>query len=364
MAFSPDELSNIANAKLETYLDKGTVFKQYVQNKPMLKAFNDAAKSFVGGKEAVSFAVKAGRSGNGLTGYTGDDQVGYYNPTGIKRARFPWKEHHLGIVVTHTELKTDGIDVDENGSDQTTSEMSGREVNTLANLLDEKMDTMGEDYAYSLDLLIHGDGSTDAKALAGIRSIILDNPAVGSTGNIDRTANVWWRNRARTAAYQTQTGQSTDGPITSATSGGGALIQYMQEEERRRTKFKSGGSNILRFCGSDFIGAVEKEFRANGFYSQTGWGVGSSTDGAMKDVKFDGVPLVYDPTMDDLGYNKRMYVLDVSSTGIQLLYMDGQRMKKHNPARPYDRYVWYQGLTMTGVMVARQLNACGVYDIA
>jgi hypothetical protein len=48
----------------------------------------------------------------------------------------------------------------------------------------------------------------------------------------------------------------------------------------------------------------------------------------------------------------------------RLLYMDGQRMKKHNPARPYDRYVMYNGITMTGVMIAKQLNTSGVYDIA
>ena len=49
--------------------------------------------------------------------------------------------------------------------------------------------------------------------------------------------------------------------------------------------------------------------------------------------------------------------------GLRLLYMDGQRMKKHAPARPYDRLVMYNGITMTGVMVARQLNTSGVYDI-
>jgi hypothetical protein len=44
--------------------------------------------------------------------------------------------------------------------------------------------------------------------------------------------------------------------------------------------------------------------------------------------------------------------------------MDGQRMQKHNPARPYDRYVMYNGITTTAVMVAKQLNTSAVYDIA
>ena len=109
MAFTADEVANINNASLENYIDKGTVWKQNVQNKPMLAAFNENAGRFSGGNENVSFAVKSGQGGGSLVGYSGDDVVSYYNPTGIKRARFPWKEHHIGIVVTHTELKTDAI---------------------------------------------------------------------------------------------------------------------------------------------------------------------------------------------------------------------------------------------------------------
>ena len=117
MPFTSDEIANINNAVLETFIDRGTVFKQNVANKPMLEAFNAAAGKFTGGKDNVSFAVKAGQGGGSLQGYSGDDQVSYYNPTGIKRARFPWKEHHIGMVVTMTELKIDGINVTEDGAD-------------------------------------------------------------------------------------------------------------------------------------------------------------------------------------------------------------------------------------------------------
>lgn len=361
MPFTADELANINNAALENYIDKGTVWKQNVANKPMLDAFNRSAGRFSGGKENVSFAVKAGQGGGSLQGYTGDDQVGYYNPTGIKRARFPWKEHHIGIVVTHTELKTDGIDVvDTDGND--TRSMDGREEHALANLLDEKMDTLGEDYAFSLDRLIHGDGSSDAKALAGIASIILDNPTAGSTGGLSRVANTWWRNRAATTAHAGAGGQ---GPITSNPANGGALIEFMDQEVRARSKYKNGSTRVRYFAGSAFIDAYKKELRANGNYTLNGWGAGRGTpDGSMEDPKHAGIPLEWDPTLDDLGLSKRCYALDMGKTGIRLLYMDGQRMKKHNPARPYDRYVMYNGITMTGVMIAKQLNTSGVYDIA
>lgn len=354
MSFTADEITNINNAVLETFIDKGTVFKQFVANKPMLDAFNAAAGRFAGGKDNVSFAVKAGQGGGSLQGYTHDDAVGYYNPTGIKRARFPWKEHHVGIVVTHTELKVDGIDISNDGN---TSNMDGREEQALANLLEEKMDTLGEDYAASLDTLIHGDGTADTKALAGIRSLILDNPAAGTTGSIGRVANSWWRNRARTAT-------AAGGNITSSTADGGALIAVLESEYRQLSRYKQGQTRWKMFAGSDWIDAYLKEIRANGKYSETGFRADGVVDGGMSQAKFKGIDIMYDPTLDSLSLAKRCYWLDMGRTGVRLLYMDGQRMKKHTPQRPYDRYVMYNGLTMTGVMIAKQLNTSGVYDIA
>lgn len=361
MPFTPEEIANINNSTLETYVDRGTVWKQDVVNKPMLAAINKKAGKFVGGKDNVSFAVGSQYGGGSLSGYSHDDQLNHYNPTGTKRVRFPWKEHFIGTQITMTELKTDGIDVIEDGSDQTTSAMSGREKQALANLLDEKTDKLGADYTLGLEGLVHEDGSSDVKAIAGIKSLIFDSPAVGSTGGLSRVANTWWRNRAATSAYAAAGGQDE---ITSSTANGGALIEFLDKEKRQLAKYRNGRSRWYWFAGSDFIDAYKKELRANGYYTQTGWRSSGAPDGSMDDPNHSGEPIVYDPYMDDNGMVKRCYVLDLGKGGIRLLYMDGQRMKKHNPARPYDRMVMYNGISMTGVMVAKQLNTSGVYDIA
>lgn len=359
MAFTADEIANINNSALENYIDKGKVWAQNVANKPMLAAFNAAAGKFSGGKDNVSFGVKSGQGGGTLAGYSGDDQLNFYNPVGTKRARFPWKEHHIGMVVTHTELKIDGINVVEDGSDQSTNEMDGREEHALADILDEKNETLGEDYAFSLDRLIHGDGSSDAKALAGIASIILDVPGVGSTGGLSRVANPYWRNRAATVANGLAGGQ---GAITVNTANGGALIEFLEQEWLQLSKFRKGSTKYKIFAGSDFIAGYRKEMRANGFYTNNG--LKGGVDGAQGPLSWHEVPVEWDPTLDDIGLSKRCYVIDMSKSGVRLLYMDGNRMKKHNPARPYDRMVMYNGITMTGVMVAKQLNTSAVYDIA
>jgi hypothetical protein len=75
-----------------------------------------------------------------------------------------------------------------------------------------------------------------------------------------------------------------------------------------------------------------------------------------------GKAIEYDPTLDNLSLSKRMYSIDFR--GLYLMYMQGEKMKRANPARPYDRYVMYKALTTTAVLVAQQLNTSGVYDIA
>lgn len=355
MPLTAAQLTDINNATYETFLNKGKVLSQYIQSKPLLKALDGAAGSFAGGKDTVAFNVKAGQGGGALQGYSGDDRLTFYNPTGIKRVRYTWKEHHIGKQITHTELKENGIDVIESGTDQSTANMSGREAHALANILDEKNEMMAEDYAVSMNSLLWGDGSSDSKALAGIQSLIFDDEDAGTTGGLSRVNYAWWRNRAFTAT-------SAGGEITSSTSNGGALIQFMDEEERQRTRYKTPGSKIIRLCGSDFLNAYMTEMRANGYYSMTGFK--GTQDGSMGNVAHNGVALQYDPTLDDLGYSKRCYTLDIGRNGIRLMYMDGQRRKKHNPARPYDRLVLYNGVTTTAVLVAKQLNTSGVYDIA
>lgn len=360
MSFTAQELANIFNATLDNYLHKGQVFKQNVQNKPMLKAFDESAGTFSGGKGNISLAVKSGQGGGSLSGYTHDDVVGFHNPATTKRVNFPWKEHHIGLGITHTELKIDGITVIEDGADQNTSEKEGREEFALANLLDEKLDDFGEDYAVSLNSLIHGDGTADAKALAGIGSLLVEAPAAGTStiGGLGQAANSWWANRAATAVNNSAGGQDA---ITSSTTGGGALLNFLQKEIRQLNRYAQGGVRRRNFAGSDFIDALEKETRANGYYSMTGFEKGPRSD--MGDAKIlGGVPVVYDPTLDDLGLSKRCYSIDMRR--IRLYYMKGEKMKKTMPARPYDRYVMFRGITSTCVMGAQQLNTSGIYDIA
>lgn len=359
MPFTAAQLADQHNAAMGFWLDhRKKAQSQNLSNKPMLAAFEQRAKERVtGGNGEIIVKVKAGTGGLTLQGYTGDDQVQYGNPTGLRSARYLWKEHHIGMVITHTELKMDGIEVVEtNGTERTVDHAEG-ELIKLADLYEEKLDMMGEDFDYAKDRLLHGDGTADPKSLAGIFSLLTEAPAAGMTGNLSRVLNPWWRNRAATAANAAAGGQ---GAITSSPTNGGALIAFLQGEKRRRTRFAGSGANVTYFAGSDWIAAYENELRANGTYTMTGFR--GTQDAAMGGLKFDGDPVVWDPTLDDMGMSKRAIAIDFKQ--ISLEYLKGQREKKHHPSRPYDRYVLYNGITTTCALIARQLNTSGIYDIA
>ena len=369
MAFSAPELENIANAALDYYFNRGEAFQQALQARPLVRIFDaGSAKTFPGGKGNISLAIQgaygAGGVNDKLKGYTHTDTVVFFNPTNIKRVNYPWREMHIGIELSYTELKIDGISVtSEFGA---TSEHSGRDATVLVNLWENKLFDFGERYSRSLNDLLWGDGSTDAKAIAGIRSIITDNPATGTVGGFDRAVagNEFWRNRAYTTAMGTAvTGTPAlakwgGAPITSNPANGGTLWQKLQSEGRQLRRYGAKPNTFL--AGSDFIGALEIEMRSNGYYTQSGFK--GSQDGAMGPVLFDGTSIQYDPTLDDLGYSKRAYWFD--SRHIYLMKMSSEWRRVHNPARPVDQFILARSVTSTGQMIAQQCNGALVIDIA
>lgn len=369
-ALAQAQLDYIANAALDFYLNKDTAYAQTIQSRPLLGAMESGAKSFPGGKGKISVAVKAAYGAGGvndsLAGYTADDTVTFFNPSNLTRMNYDWREHHIGISLTYTELKHDGISVASDlGALTGTSEHSGRDATVLINMWKDKLEDFGERTARSLNSYVWGDGTADAKGLHGLRNFLVADPTIGTVGGVNRATagNEWVRNRARTAAFGTKVTATPalavhgGGAVTSNPANGGALWQVLQAEKRQLTRY--GGNPTKFYAGSDFIGALETEMRANGYYRQNGFK--GAQDGAMGPVLFDGVTVEYDPTLDDLGFAKRGYWFDPRH--IYLMKMTGEWKKVHNPARPENKFVLYRSVTYTGQMVAHQLNSGLVIDI-
>jgi hypothetical protein len=348
LSFTAQELNNIANAALDFHV-RGPAFDQSIQEKPLLKALKSGQETFPGGKDYITWPLK-GVHTTTIAGFTHDDSVGYANPANIKRGQASWYEIHAGISFTGTELKKDGISIVDSLNGAETSEHTDREVTVLTGLLEDKLQDMTEGVTEGMNLMCWRDGTQDAKVVPGIFSFILDAPTTGTTFGIDRAANSWFRNRA-SLAIASNSGTWAAQPVS----------RVLQQEMRQLRRYQ-GMKPTNFFAGSDFLDALEMELRTNGTFTQDGWAKTGSIDLAVADLKFKGVSIAYDPTLDELSKAKYLYALDLKN--IKLKVMDGEDMKQHTPARPEDKYVYYRAVTWTGGMLAKGLRGCGVYSIA
>lgn len=347
MAFSAQELENITNAAIDFHMERGKVTSQTLQDKPFYRAMRAKQKTFPGGKENITLRVK-GVYTSTIMGYTHDDTVTYANPANLKTASYPWKEIHSGIGLTLTELKKDGISIVDTATGKGEVRHDQRELTALANLLDDKLEDMTEGTDRGMNEMFWKDGTQDAKQAPGLRSFVLNDPTTAVTvGGIDQSTNTWWRNRASLA-------------INASTAANQNLVNELQAEFRQLRRY--GSPKHIFLAGSDFLDALEKELRSKGDYTQDGWANKGRIDASIADIAFKGVAIDYDPTLDDMSLAKYGFVIDTKS--IFPMVMEGEDMKRHNPARPETKYVLYRALTWTGGFVCRQRNTSGVYSIA
>lgn len=347
MAFTAQELNNIANAVLDFHI-RGKVESQVIQDRPLYNDLHKNVKKFGGGKEYVTGRAK-GTYTSSMQGYSHDDEQAYGNPANIKEWQAKWYEVGSGIAVTHTELKKAGVHVVDtesvvNGSSQ--SQASDQELYALTSLLEDKYEDLDEGSKRSFAEMLWRDGTQDAKALPGILSFILDAPTTGVTFGIDRAANSWWRNRASVS-------------IDSSTASNQNLVNTLQKEFRQLRRYAAPKHKF--YAGSDFMDAFEKELRSKGNYTLEGWANQKMIDASVADIAFKGIMIQYEPLLDDLGRSKYGYVLDMNA--IKLMPMENEDWKLHQPARPAEKYVLYRALTWTGALCANRLNTSGVYAI-
>lgn len=344
MPFTAAEIENTFNAAIDFHAKKGTVKSQSLQDKPLLKFVRNSKKTFPGGKEFITLRAKWDYTTT-PQGIAGDDTVLYGNPTNIKTAYYPWMFIHSGIQFTKHELAKNGITVSESGE---TSVKSDAEMIQLANVIEDKIDDMEEGTDRGMNVMYWRDGTQDALEIPGITSFILDNPASATVvAGIDQVANPKWRNRANVGFAQ----GSTPSDLT--------VTNLLQKEMRQLRRY--GGKPNKGLCGSDFLDWMEKEVRSKGNFTLDGWAKGSPIDMGTADLAFKGVEFEYDPTLDDLGKSKYLYLLD--SRTIREMPLEGENWQKHTPARPEDKYVYFRAKTYMGGLVCDQRNANGVYSI-
>lgn len=350
-AYTATEVEAIAARLLDHYA-KNPPKDSATYNKPTFDRLVAKKKTFGATKGEISLPVRLthGNAGtnDGVVGIGPGDKLNFYNPSNDRRATYTRRKHHIGIEMTEDELEDYGIEiVDEMGK---TSGDSTSAHPQLVAALKSKSEDFNEQHDEKMNTLLWGDGSADSQAMAGIRSIILDNPAAGTVGGLSCALNARWRNSAYTSS-------SANGAITSATTGGGALIQVLQKDLRQLERY---GSKVdLRPSGSDFLDALETELRANGTYYERG--TGGEHDIYIDSIKIKNQVFYYDPELDNISREKYSYAL--CTKDLHLHVREGMWKKVRNPARPYDQFVIHKSLVTTCQLAADKLNGMAVYQI-
>lgn len=344
MPFTMEQVQNVANAALDFYSPKGTPKDQHIQDKPLLSRLRRKQKSIPGGKGRVDLPIVL-ETVSQLQGFEYDDEVSYGSPAKIRRVSAPYRLFHVGISITMHELLHDGISVSNSTDGKTKVEHTQREATMLANLMEHKVRDMQEGFDKGLNELFWRDGTQSALAFPGVIGWVVDTPTSATViGGVDQLANPKWRNRA--------TLNITLGDTTGASQ---AVLRTLDFELPQLRRY--GGKPSVGFAGSDMIDRIKAEWRAQGTFTQTGFK--KDQDLATGDATFDNIPLFYDPTLDDLGYQKRLYLLDESA--LVPFVVEGEDEKAHTPSRPENKYVFYQAKTWVGGMIANRRNGCGVY---
>lgn len=350
MAVTLSVASDIANMAL-TYFVRGKVFEQTTQKKPLLKWLRDNQETFPGGKDNISTAVQGvfmSDTSTFFAGYSEADALTFTQGDNVLRAAYAWKEVFAGFVVSWTELKKDGITIVD-GTDSV-KEHSKVELTRLTSIYKARLKNFAESWARRMNTMLWADGSQDSKQCPGILSILTDATATGTTGGLSRATYAWWRHRAKIGANKL-TASATDQTLT----------RTLRSEITQLTRY--GGAPNKALCGSAFIDALALEVQGKGIYTQEGFTNKGKTDLGMAQISMMGLGnFEYDPTLDDLGFSKRCYVMD--SNTLRLRPMEGEDNKTLDPVRPYDQLVFLKGMTWTGGLECIQLNGQGVYEVA
>lgn len=337
-------------AAILQHFERGKTLAQTVQDRPLLQMLVDNQKTFPAGLQYISEPVQGyfmSDTPGFLQGYTEDQALVFNQAQNILRVQYPWKEVAASLIISFTELKKDGITITDH---QEESEHSGREIDILTDVLENRIEDFDESWDRTINLMYWQDGTQDALKVPGLQSILLDVSNQGTTGGLSRSNFYWWQNRSLVGVNKLVASPSDQ-----------TLTRRLRSELRQLRRY--GGKPTKAFCGSGFIDSLELEVSEKGVYTMEGFAKEGKNDMGMAKIRMLGLgTFEYDPTMDDLGWGKRCVILDPRR--LRKRPMTGEDAKVSTAERPYQYMVWLHTKTHTAALECTQLNTLGVYEVA
>jgi hypothetical protein len=348
MPFNAEQISYAGKAAMD-YIVKKAPEDLYNTDRPLLKLLNGNKQSFPGAKQYINEKLRTTNDSN-FQWFGPDEEVSYNRKRTLSEANFSWGSAHDGFALTEEELLQNYISVtDDRNAAPTTSEK-----HQFVNLITENTETLKLGFSEKLDYELHLDGTQDPDAVPGLDLLVSTTPTTGTVGGIDRASVTAWRNYAEV-------------DISVATPGN--LLARMEVAHRTITRVGGNAPNII-LAGSKFIDAYRADVVATSTINVNSGSSGAKIDGGVQATSFKGIPLVWDPVMDDLqaalnptvDWDKRAYFLNTRF--LKLRPAQGQDMVVRRPPRVYNRYTHYWGLTWRGAMTITRPSANAVISIA
>jgi hypothetical protein len=351
MAFSAEQVAYAGQASIDLYEKKKPVDLINTE-RPLLKALQRTKRTFPGAKQYIHEQLRTSNDSN-FQWFGPDGVVTYNRKRTLDGADFPWGSAHDGFGLTEEELLQNGISM----TDTRSAKPTASEKVAFVNLMNENLETLDLGFMEKFDYELHLDGTQDAESVAGLDLLIATDPTSGTVGGIDRSvsANTFWRNQV-----------ALDIPVTS-----GVLVETM--EQVWRACGRVGGNNPdLILAGSKFVDAYRVDAKTEiGRQIQI---APTSKDGVNLDpsitgLYFKGVPISWDPVMDDLEaalspteeWDKRCYF--INTRFLKLRPAEGQDMIPRSPPRVYNRYTHYWAKTWRGGLTITNPGAMAVLHI-
>lgn len=350
MPVNAAQLAAGANYQMQSYAANDPI-DQVNTDKPFMKWLLANKQEVVFGNGVFNEKVRISNDSN-YQNYSGDDQVTYNRKDVVRLAPFQHYEAHDGFGLNETELANNGIIL----TDDREAVPTDAEKIQIVNLIKTNRQALKDGFQENWDLEVHRDGSQSAKAVPGLDLLVSTTPAVGTIGGIDASTSLYWRNNA---------------DLNISTSTEGNLTAEMEKMWRACTTY---GGMIPDFivCGAAFYDAYRKDAnqQTNRQIVVTGRS-GVDADASTDNVYFKGRLVVWDPTFEKLDailgaitypWTKRCYFLN--SKTLKLRPFKGRWMIDRTPARMYDRYTHYFGVTADYGLTINKRNANAVLSIA
>jgi hypothetical protein len=330
MPFTPSQITAGSNRQLDYFL-KNDPIDQVNTDRPFLDWLIKNMQAVPGGNQYVVEQIHFDNDSN-FQEYFGSDQVTFNERDTVRQAKYPWFNFHDGFGLDEDTLAANGITV----TDDKEAVASQAEKFQLTNLLKENYSSLKNGAQDKINLQLLQDGSQSSKACPGIDLLVSTTPTTGTVGGLDASQYTWWRNYAATG-------------IAAAN-----LIDDMHVARREVVRVGKMGAPDFYVAGSAFLDTYRQQ--AGVTINRQIMGGGNSKGGVTLDptvtgVYFDGKPIVWDPTFDELDallsptipFSKRCYGLN--SKTLKLKPVTGHWMVNRKPERVPDRYVHYYGLT-------------------